>query len=57
MNDGTKISINTDGMARVLHLDFADGTRFEVRAWDDDERTFSEIFQMAAERMKLEEQE
>jgi hypothetical protein len=56
MNDGTKISTHSDGMARVLNLDFSDGTRLEVRAWDDDERPFSEILETAAARMKLEEQ-
>jgi hypothetical protein len=56
VNDGTKISTTRDGMARVLHLDFSDGTRLEVRAWDDDERLFSEILEMAAKRVKLEEE-
>jgi hypothetical protein len=58
MNDGTKISNYSDGTARVLKLDFADGTQIEIRAWgeeDGDERPFSEILEMAAQRMKLEE--
>jgi hypothetical protein len=58
MDDGTKITTHTDGMARVLKMDFSDGTQIEVRAWgeeDGDERSFSEILELAAQRMKLEE--
>jgi hypothetical protein len=54
MDDGTKITIDYDGMARVLFMDFSDGTRLEVRAWDDDKRPFSEILKLAAKRIKQE---
>jgi hypothetical protein len=47
MNDGTKVSVNDDGMAKVLLLDFSDGTRVQVKVFDDEQRTFSEILKLA----------
>jgi hypothetical protein len=37
MNDGTKVSVNDDGMAKVLLLDFSDGTRVQVKVFDDEQ--------------------
>jgi hypothetical protein len=47
MNDGTKVSVDHDGMAKVLLLDFSDGTRVQVRVFDDERRKFSEILKLA----------
>jgi hypothetical protein len=47
MNDGTKVSVNNDGMAKVLLLDFSDGTRVQVKVFDDEQRPFSEILKLA----------
>jgi hypothetical protein len=47
MNDGTKVSVNNDGMAKVLLLDFTDGTRVQVKVFDDEQRKFSEILKLA----------